>query len=147
MNYPKLGLLKKSKYTIILSLAAMMIMATGSAEGAITPIHAQRVTTYANTLTVYLTLSGINSTTGEVFAFVKAHGAIKNGLFNATKLEIAQNNTSGIGQIYFLFPNTTLNAGEPYSTCVVVLKDVKMICTTDFKTPFPRPQYVDLSLQ
>lgn len=103
--------------------------------------------TNAKNFDVILTLYGINGTTGNVFAFVKAHNMIKNTLINATKLDISDNNTDGIGQTGFSFANLTLNPGEPYTTCVVILKDVKMICSTDYKTPFPRPQFVDISIR
>jgi hypothetical protein len=112
-----------------------------------TIIHAQTPNLYSKGLAVYLTLFGINSTTGDVFAFVKAHGLLKNILFNATKLDMSDNKTDGIALTSLSFPNLTLNAGEPYSTCVVILKDAKMICVTDYKTPSARPQFVDISVQ
>jgi hypothetical protein len=148
MNSPKLEILKRSNHIIVLSvLVVVMIMATGASVWIITPIHAVPANPYAKTLVIYLTLSGINSTTGDVLAFVKAHNVIQNSLFNATKLEMMGNRTDGIAQTAFSFQNLTLIPGEPYTTCVVILKDVKMTCMTDFKTPFARPQYVDISLQ
>lgn len=132
-------------------LLVMITTATISGVLGPNPTHAQKPIpaqqTYAKNFVVFLTIYGINGTTGDVFAFVKAHNMLKSTLINATKLDIMDNNVDGIGQTGFTFPNLTLSPGEPYTTCVVILKDVKMICTTDYKTPFPRAQYVDISIQ
>jgi hypothetical protein len=157
MNCPKLEVLKKCKQIIVVScLVIMMIIGAGYAAGIMipinaqtpkTPINAQTPNPYSKSLTVYLTIFGINSTTSDVLTFVKAHDIIKNSLFNATKLDMMDNKTDGIAQTSFSFPNLALNAGEPFTVCILVLKDAKMICTTDFKTPSARPQFVDMSLQ
>ncbi len=152
MSYLKLKLSKKCQPFIVVSfLLIMTVITAGSTTGIATEIHAQKLKhaqqAYAQNLGVYLTLYGINSTTGQVFAFVKAHNAIKSNLFNATTLDRMDNSTDGVGQTSFFFPNLTLSSGEAYTTCVVVVKDVKMICVTDYKTPYARPQFVDISIQ
>jgi hypothetical protein len=141
-----------SKHYITISLLVVLItVSTVSGVLGQNPSQAQKAVpaqqTYAKNLVVLLTLYGINSTTGDIFAFVKAHNMIKSTLINATKLDAMDNNTDGIGQTGLTFANLKLNPGEPYATCVVILKDVKMVCSTDYKTPFPRAQYVDISIQ
>jgi hypothetical protein len=159
MIYRKLEVIKSYERIIVVSfLFAIMIMTAGSASGFVKQVNAQKLQVkaqkllpaqqyYAKNFVVYMTVYGLNSTTGQVFAFVNAHGASKNSLFNATKLDMMDNKTDGIGQAYFVFHNLTLSAGESYSGCVLSVAAAKMVCVTDFKSPYPRPQYMGISIR
>jgi hypothetical protein len=131
-----------------------MIMAAGATLEFMSPVNAKTTMSpadiyYSKNFIVYMTLSGINNTTGQVFAFVNAHGALQSSLFNATDYKATQyNKTSGQGRVYFSFYNLTVRAGESYSGCAVILNAAKMICVTGFKDGFNiRPQYLDISLR
>jgi hypothetical protein len=136
------------KHTAEICLLAASLIVASSTSLIIVPTHAQKATlasqTFGKSLTVFLTIYGINSTTGQLDTFAKARDMVKFASFNSTKVELQQNRTDGTVVIPFIFQNLTLKTGEPFSTCVVVLKDVKMICNTDYKTPSARPQYVDI---
>lgn len=152
MIYRKLEIIRSYETIGVVSiLFVIMVMTAGSASGLAMQVNAQKLLPaqqyYAKNFVVYMTIYGLNSTTGQVFAFVNAHGASKNGLFNATKLDMKDNKTDGIGQAYFAFPNLSLSAGEPYSGCVLSVAAAKMVCVTDFKSPNPRPQYIDISIR
>lgn len=127
------------------------MIGAASSVAIINPAYGQKVNqaqqVFANNLIVYVTIYGINGTTGDVFAFVNAHGVTKMKTFNATKLDMMDNKTDGIALTSFAFQNLALKAGEPYTTCIVIINSAKMLCVTDNKTPFPRAQYIDISIQ
>lgn len=112
----------------------------------ISPIQAQPLDFNKN-LAVYMTVFGLNETTGQLLAFVKAHNIIQSDLVNGTQLFVTNAKTPGVAEITLVLRNTTMNVGEQYSACIVVLKDTKMVCMTDYKTPYPRPQILDFSIQ
>jgi hypothetical protein len=133
-----------------------ILIAAASTLVVVSPIHGQTSFPAAHVdqpkrligqnLTVYLTIYGINSTTGQLDTFAKARDMVKFSSFNSTLLESQQNKTDGTVLNIFNFQNLTMNTGEPFTTCVVVLKAVKMVCNTDYKAPSARPQFVDISI-
>lgn len=139
-----------------ISLLTVILIAAVSTAVIISPIHAQQSIPPTNVgqlkglggqnLTIYLTIYGINSTTGQLDSFAKAKSIVRFASFNATQLESQQNRTDGTLVNVFNFQNLTLKTGEPFTTCVVVLKDVKMICNTGYKAPLGRAQFVDISI-
>jgi hypothetical protein len=57
--------------------------------------------------------------------------------------------TSGIGgliEYVSTFPNVTVNAGDEYKACVVLVKDLELTCKTGLNSPVARPEFVDISL-
>jgi hypothetical protein len=151
MAYRCLGPIKRYRKLIVVAIWVLFIFTAGSSAGIINLAHGQTTSqaqqVYTNNLVIYVTLYGINSTTGDVIAFVNAHGLTQTKAFNATKLDMMDNKTNGIAQTSFFFQNLTLRAGEQFNTCVVIPSSAKMICQTDNKTPFPRPQFVDISIR
>jgi hypothetical protein len=146
-----LEILKSYKRLAILSfLFVIMIMAAGATSQFMSPVNAKPpppAIYYGKNFIVYMTLNGLNSTTGQVFAFVNVHGLLRSILFNATDATL-YNKTSGQGRVYFSFDNVPVRAGESYSGCAVILNAAKMICVTGFKGGFDiGPQYLDISLR
>ena len=145
----------RTRKLLVASSLTLMIVTAGSLVGMITPVHAILSSasaanpsgsvqdTYSKNLVVYLTLSGLNDTVGQVYGFVNAHGKIQATAFNASQLKTI----NGVGQTAFVLSNLALKPGDQFTTCVVVPSYVKMICQTDNKSPFSRPQYVDISLK
>lgn len=131
---------------VIACLLVTLIFATASTPNIVKPINAQPLD-FTKNLAVYMTIFGLNDTTGQILAFVKTHDMIKSALVNGSQLFATNNKTPGIAEVNFVLQNLTLKAGEQYTGCVVVLKDTKMICVADFKAPYPRPQILDISIQ
>lgn len=44
------------------------------------------------------------------------------------------------------FPNVTVHAGDPYSACVLPVKNLELVCTTENNSPASSPEFVDISL-
>jgi hypothetical protein len=150
MIYSKLKLLPTHKKVFILSFLGLnLLTTTGTAITTVNPVYAQQniAQHYTNNLIIDLTLYGLNSTAGQIFAFITAHGKIQATTFNATKLDSMDNTVDGIGHYTFILSNVILKPGEPFTTCIVIPSYVKMTCMTDYKAPYPRPQYVDMTIR
>ena len=147
----KIGLLIILVTTLVLAtrVADPALAATSAPPQKLVPAQtsAPASVTYSKNFVVLLSIYGIKSNTGQLFAFVNAHNMTKSTIMNATDLEKRDNLSVGIGQIGFTFPNLVLKPGEPYTACVVTLNDARIICTTDYKTPYPRAEYPDISIQ
>jgi hypothetical protein len=119
MIYLKLKLLLAHKKVFILSCLGLTLLTAGTTTATVNTAYAQQniVQRYANNLIVDLTLFGLNSTAGQIFAFVTAHGIMQTTILNATKLDSMDNAVDSIGQYTFVLSNVTLKAGETITTC------------------------------
>jgi hypothetical protein len=88
-----------------------------------------------NQFTVSVAIFGAKSSTGNILAFANAHNKTASVFFNTTKLSKRESNTNGILQIGLSIPGVALKPGEPYSACIVILKDSKLICQNNNKIP------------
>ncbi len=94
-----------------------------------------------------LTLYRIDSSTGQVAVVGKAQNVTRFTVFNATDHDAKDGNSNGITDIIVRFPNMTLNAGEQFQACVLVVKDLKNICNTSYKEPGSRGDHVNISVK
>lgn len=137
--------LKRHKIILTMSVFLIILFYTVAMPQFTLPVQAQPLDFNKN-LAVYMTIFGLNETTGQLLAFIKAHNMTQSDLVNGTQLFATNNKTPGVAQITLILHNATMNVGEQYSACIVVIKDTKMVCMTDYKTPYPRPQILDFSI-
>ena len=107
---------------------------------------------------VIMTVFGVDKSKGDVVAIV----TVNNG--EASKVKFLDIDTlqsslttsapsttnpavgGGIIEYVATFPNITVNAGEQYEACILLVKNLELICTTGSNSPAHRPEFVDLSL-
>jgi hypothetical protein len=97
---------------------------------------------------IILTVNGLGKESGDVIAFVTVNGQSKVKLFDDEKsyLNSRTSNSGGQGFIEYVstFPNRTIETGEQYKACALLIRDSNLICQTGNNSPALRPEIVDL---
>lgn len=130
----------------VLALVATMIISV-LPVGSTTPIQAQEAEVN-EIFTVVVTLYGVDNMTDNVVTFFSTNNITRGTVLNATEIDL--NDTSkndGIVDVYLTFPNITIPAGEEFTACNMVLRDLSLVCDTGHNSPSPRTEYIDLLLQ
>jgi hypothetical protein len=81
---------------------------------------------------------------------VTVNGESRIKLFDDTKTYINSVNAAGEGGIVeyvATFPNMTVNNGDEYKVCALIIKDSNLICETGTNSPALRPEFEDLYVQ
>jgi hypothetical protein len=99
---------------------------------------------------VLLTVDGINHNTGDIVTVVTVNGESKLKLFDDTKTYLTSVNSNGGGGIIehvVTFPNITVNAGDEYKACALLVQASQLFCQTGNNSPAFRPEIVDLHIE
>lgn len=100
---------------------------------------------------VILTVQGLDKNTGDIVTLVSVNGDSRVKLFDDTKTYIhsinASDGTGGLVEYVATFPNMTVNGGDEYKVCALMVKDSNLICETGTNSPALRPEFKDLYLQ
>jgi hypothetical protein len=99
---------------------------------------------------VIMTIQGLNHNTGDVVTIVTVNGESRVKLFDDSKTYINSVNAAGKGGIVeyvATFPNMTVNNGDEYKVCALIIKDSNLICETGTNSPALRPEFEDLYVQ
>ena len=99
---------------------------------------------------VIMTIQGLNHNTGDVVTIVTVSGESRVKLFDDSKTYINSVNAAGEGGIVeyvATFPNMTVNDGDEYKVCALIIKDSNLICETGTNSPALRPEFEDLYVQ
>jgi hypothetical protein len=99
---------------------------------------------------LYITLLGLNKTSGNIIIF----GTVKNGRKNTTKalvqdakeLDVTDKLSDDIGRAYLYFPNMFMRAGDQITGCYIVLKTLNMHCNTILKSSDPKKRSEEVTL-
>ncbi|HJS64964.1 MAG TPA: hypothetical protein VJ767_08910 [Nitrososphaeraceae archaeon] len=133
-------ILRKFVMTILLSFALIAlttaIMTTTNDN---INVHAQ---TKENSFDVILTLFGVNKNTGDVITFSSSENITHFKIFDPYE-ELAYGDTS---EVLFNFNGTEVNAGDTFTTCILTIKDISVICKNGENSPAKRPEIVDINL-
>lgn len=100
---------------------------------------------------VIMTIQGLDHNSGDIVTIVSVNGDSRVKLFDDTKTYIhsvnASDGTGGIIEYVGTFPNMTVNAGDEYKVCALIIKDSNLICETGNNSPALRPEFIDLHLK
>jgi hypothetical protein len=101
---------------------------------------------------VLLTVDGINHNTGDIVTVVSVNGESRSKLFDDAKTYLTSVNPavgSGEGIIEYVatFPNITVNIGDEYKACALLVQGSQLFCQTGNNSPALRPEIVDLHIQ
>jgi hypothetical protein len=133
-------ILRKFVMTILLSFALIAlttaIMTTTNDN---INVDAQ---TKENSFDVILTLFGVNKNTGDVITFSSSENITHFKIFDPYE-ELAYGDTS---EVLFNFNGTEVNAGDTFTTCILTIKDISVICKNGENSPAKRPEIVDINL-
>lgn len=126
--------------TILLSFALIALTTV-----IITPTN-DNINVYAqtkeNSFDVILTLFGVNKNTGDVITFSSSENITHFKIFDPYE-ELAYGDTS---EVLFNFNGTEVNAGDTFTTCILTIKDISVICKNGENSPAKRPEIVDINL-
>lgn len=126
--------------TILLSFALIaLITAIISPTNDNINVDAQ---TKENSFDVILTLFGVNKNTGDVITFSSSENITQFKIFDPYE-ELAYGDTS---EVLFNFNGTEVNAGDTFTTCILTIKDISVICKNGENSPAKRPEIVDINL-
>jgi hypothetical protein len=133
-------ILRKFIMTILLSFAvfALTTAITTTTNDNIN-VDAQ---TRENSFDVILTLFGVNKNTGDVITFSSSENITHFKIFHPYD-ELLYGDTS---EVSFNFNGTEVNAGDTFTTCILTIKDVTVICKNGENSPAQRPEIVDINL-
>lgn len=98
--------------------------------------------TKVNSFDVILTLFGVNKNTGDVITFSSSENITHFKIFDPYE-ELAYGDTS---EVLFNFNGTEVNAGDTFTTCILTIKDISVICKNGENSPAKRPEIVDINL-
>lgn len=133
-------ILRKFVMTILLSFALIALTTV-----IITPTN-DNINVYAqtkeNSFDVILTLFGVNKNTGDVITFSSSENITHFKIFDPYE-ELAYGDTS---EVLFNFNGTEVNAGDTFTTCLLTIKDISVICKNGENSPAKRPEIVDINL-
>jgi hypothetical protein len=104
-----------------------------------------------DTFKVILTVDGVDHNSGDVVTVVSVNGESRVKLFDDTKTYIKSVNpddgTVGFIEYVATFPNVTVNAGDEYKACALLVQSSQLFCQTGNNSPALRPEIVDLHMQ
>ena len=98
--------------------------------------------TRENSFDVILTLFGVNKNTGDVKTFSSSENITHFKIFDPYD-ELTYGDTS---EVSFNFNGTEVNAGDTFTTCILTIKDISVICKNGENSPAKRPEIVDINL-
>lgn len=98
--------------------------------------------TRENSFDVILTLFGVNKNTGDVITFSSSENITHFKIFDPYD-ELTYGDTS---EVSFNFNGTEVNAGDTFTTCILTIKDISVICKNGENSPAKRPEIVDINL-
>jgi hypothetical protein len=102
------------------------------------------VTRDAGPLKVNVILFGIDNKSSSIVTFVTVKNITKAFGGNSVQLDVSDNKTDGIAELFFTFPEITPNVGDKFEACSVVVEDRSLTCTEGFKSPTNRTETAQL---
>jgi hypothetical protein len=133
-------ILRKFVMTILLSFA-LIALTTAIITTTNDNINVDAQTN-ENSFDVILTLFGVNKNTGDVITFSSSENITHFKIFDPYE-ELAYGDTS---EVLFNFNGTEVNAGDIFTTCILTIKDISVICKNGENSPAKRPEIVDINL-
>lgn len=97
-------------------------------------------------LKVDLFLFGIDDASGNIVTFVTAKNLTKAFAGSGQELDRLDNQSDGIGEVFYTFPELTVSPGDKFEACAVTVNDQAIQCTSGLKGPSNRTEVSQLLL-
>ena len=130
------------KFVVIILLSFVLIALTTAIMTTTNDNINVDAQTKENSFDVILTLFGVNKNTGDVITFSSSENITHFKIFDPYE-ELAYGDTS---EVLFNFNGTEVNAGDTFTTCILTIKDISVICKNGENSPAKRPEIVDINL-
>jgi hypothetical protein len=125
---------------VLLTLVIVLVMAVN-----INPTYAQRDALQDNPFVVIFSLAGVDSDTNFVVNWVTANNITRSAYYNATEVDLMDPTPNdGFIDASVILPNGTLQVGDEYTACSLILKDANITCEKGFNAPTNRAEFVDV---
>jgi hypothetical protein len=113
----------------------------------INPTHAQRGDSADNPFVVVFTMAGVDNSTDFVANWVTVNNVTRGTYSNLSEIDLMDTHPNdGFVETSVLLPNGTLQIGDEYTACSVILKDAYLTCEKGFNAPTNRAEFVDVSI-
>jgi hypothetical protein len=107
--------------------------------------YAQREEIEDNPFVVIFTLAGVESDTNFVVSWVTANNITRAAYYNATEVDLLDASPNdGFVDASVVPPNGTLEVGDEYTACSLILKDAYLTCDKGFNAPTNRAEFVEV---
>ena len=103
------------------------------------PVETQPV---ENPFQVIVTLFDVNQNTGDVITFVNSENITKWKIFTPFS-ELRSGNTA---EVTLSFNGSNVRAGDKFKACVLMIKDISIVCKAGENSVAQRPEIVDISI-
>ena len=130
------------KFVVIILLSFVLIALTTAIMTTTNDNINVDAQTKENSFDVILTLFGVNKNTGDVITFSSSENITHFKIFDPYD-ELTYGDTS---EVSFNFNGTEVNAGDTFTTCILTIKDISVICKNGENSPAKRPEIVDINL-
>jgi hypothetical protein len=97
-------------------------------------------------LKVELLVFGIDDATGNIVTFVTAQNLTKAFAGSGQEIDRLDNQSDGIGEVFYTFPELTMNPGDKFEACAVTVNDHGIQCASGLKGPSNRTEVSQLLL-
>lgn len=97
-------------------------------------------------LKVDLFLFGIDDATGNIVTFVTAKNLTKAFAGSGQEIDRLDNQSDGIGEVFYTFPELTVSPGDKFEVCAVTVNDQAIQCASGLKGPSNRTEVSQLLL-
>jgi hypothetical protein len=109
------------------------------------PTYAQREEAEDNPFIVIFSLGGVDGDTNFVANWVTANNITRAAYYNATAVDLMDTiSNDGFVDTPVILPNGTLQVGDEYTACSLILKDAYLTCDKGFNAPTNRAEFVDV---
>jgi hypothetical protein len=95
---------------------------------------------------VDLFVFGVDNATEDVVTYVTAKNTTQAFAGNALEIDRLDNQSDGIGEVFYTFPEVAMNAGDKFEACAVKVGNQEIQCTTGFKGPTNRTEIAQILL-
>lgn len=110
-----------------------------AAKPAVTPAKVSK-----NPFKVDVILFGVDNHTGNVVTFISVKNQTAAAAVNATDANIKHENSTGVAEVFLTVPNLKLKVGDKYQACIVITKELHLVCATGFKSPLNKTESINL---
>jgi hypothetical protein len=122
--------------TLAIVLAAGVIM---------NPTYAQRGQATDDPFVVFITVAGVDNSTGFVANWATANNITRAALYNASDTDLIDTNPNdGFVDTALVFPNGTIQVGDEYAACTIIMKDKYLTCYKGFNAPTNRAEFAEV---
>ena len=104
-------------------------------------VHAQETETTDEPFVVMFTMSGVDNNTGFVTNWVTANNVTNANFYNASEMDLTDNLQDGYIESGTSLPNGTIQIGDEYKACTLILNQRYLTCDTGFNSPTNRPEF------